>query len=115
MNRDIITEQADLYLTAREAGLDAGNSLLCTSMRIGNYVVQEGLCGVACVRITPARGKFVQWLKFSNIGYKAYDRGYLIPIHDHNQSLQRKEAHAIAFIKVLTENGINAQPESIMD
>ena len=115
MNRDRITEQADLYLTAREAGLDAGNAITCDPMMIHNHIVDDGVCGFGYVRITPARGKFVQWLKFSNIGYKAYEGGYLIPIHDHNQSYQRKEAHSIAFAKVLTEHGINAQPESRMD
>jgi hypothetical protein len=92
------------------------NPLDNSSKVVRQYYVGDGVCGFAWVKITPARGKFVKWLKDNRIGRSnSYEGGYDISISDYNQSLQKKEAYANAFAKVLVDKGINAYANSRMD
>jgi hypothetical protein len=92
------------------------NPLDDSSKVVRQYYVGDGVCGFAWVKITPARGKFVKWLKDNRIGRSnSYEGGYDISISDYNQSLQKKEAYANAFAKVLVDKGIKAYANSRMD
>lgn len=85
------------------------------------YYESEGLCGFAWVKITPARGSFVAYLKSQNIGHPAYQGGYEIsaweiaPSLRGSQSVTRKEAAANAAAAVFQKYGINAYGYSRLD
>jgi hypothetical protein len=121
----------EIYREAYEAGIKAGNGVQVTPMIVGTetspfsniidetkqtYFVEGGVCGFAWVKIRPARGKFVQFLKDKEIGSKDnYEGGYTIWCHEFGQSLTRKEAFVQAFAKVLREYGIDAYGQSRID
>jgi len=77
--------------------------------------VMDGACGFAWVKIRPATGGFVRWLKAQDMGFKGYTGGYDIWVREFGQSLERKEAYARAYAEVLTEAGLTAYPQSRMD
>ena len=77
------------------------------------YFVPDGPCGFAGIVVRDI--KFANVLKRSGIGRANYGGGYRINVSDFNQSLQKKEAYAEAFAKVLNESGIRAYAESRMD
>ncbi len=80
------------------------------------YYVADGVCGFAWVVIRPGNSRFANWLKKNGHGRKdSYYGGVTVWISDYNQSMQRKEAHAGAFARVLQEAGINAHSMSRMD
>lgn len=92
------------------------NPLDDSSAPVRQYYVEDGACGFAWVKIRPARGKFVNWLKKEGIGkIDIFEGGYMIWISAYNQSLQKKEAYAEAFADVLYKNGIRAYAMSRMD
>lgn len=121
----------EVYREAYAAGLKTGNEVQVTPMVVGTetspfsniidetkqtYFVEGGVCGFAWIKISPARGKFVQWLKQNKIGSTStYEGGYTIWCHEFGQSLTRKEAFVQAFAKVLREYGINAYGQSRID
>lgn len=74
-------------------------------------------CGFAWVNITPARGKFVNYLKEQGVGRKSYEKGYDIwnPSGHGTQWMDAKYEGAKAFVDVLRKHGINAQALSRMD
>lgn len=68
--------------------------------------VADGVCGFAWVRIKPARGEFVKFLKSRNIGDKGVYGGYTISAYEigipgFSQSMERKEAGCKAFVDVI--------------
>lgn len=70
--------------------------------------VADGLCGFAWVRIKPARGEFVKFLKKNGIGNKGVYGGYTISAYDigcpvSSQSMERKEAACKAFVAVIKQ------------
>jgi len=79
--------------------------------------VMDGVCGFAWVTIKPANSAFANFLKkredFQT--HKGYHGGLELWVGGYGQSMQRKEAYARAFARVLTENGIKARAESRMD
>lgn len=99
-----------MIVSERANPLDDSSNVVC------QYYVEDGVCGFAWVKIRPARGKFVKWLKDNKIGRpNSYEGGYDISIFDYNQSMQKKETYADAFAKVLVSNGIKAYGQSRMD
>lgn len=120
-----------IYNEAVQAGIQAGTNAKPTPMIVGTptsflgsdidftkqtYFVEGGVCGFAWVNISPARGKFVAFLKAQGIGRtNSYEGGYDISVREFGQSLERKEAYARAFADVLRENGIKAYACSRMD
>ena len=111
-------------------GMDAGRAASVTPMIVGSpstpfgsdidyskktYFVEGGACGFAGVVIKPARGKFVSYLKGLGMGHKHYYGGYYVPVHEFGQSLERKEAYARAYAKVLSEEGMSCYVDSRMD
>ena len=91
------------------------NPLNDDSQLVREYFVSDGVCGFASVNVKPANCKFAKFLITNGIGRKGYGGGVSMSIRDFNQSLQKKEAYAHAFAKVLRDNGINAWSESRMD
>ena len=91
------------------------NPLNDNSTLVREYFVSDGVCGFASVTVKPANCKFAKYLVANGLGRKAYNGGVSMSVHEFNQSLQKKEAYAHAFAKVLRDNGINAWSESRMD
>ncbi len=110
-----------IFAEANEAGRKAVQSAAATIKPMtvigegGPWHVPDGVCGFAGVVIRPARGAFVTWLRDNRMGFSNYGGGYYVPIHDYNQSMQKKEIHAYAMAEVLTRHGIKASVNSRMD
>jgi len=117
-----------IYREAYEAGLLAGKEIELQKFIVGDAIglsneidyskktyVMEGLCGFAWIKISPARGAFVNYLKANEIGRKSYYGGYDIWVKEFAQSIDRKLAFAQAFASVLDKYGINAYAESRLD
>jgi hypothetical protein len=119
-----------IYDEAERAGIGAGlgitpepmivyeaHGLTDTPIKGGKeWFVEGGVCGFAWVNIKPARGGFVAWLKAQGIGrLDGYQGGWTIWIGDYGQSMERKHAHAAAFVTVLKNYGINAGAYARMD
>lgn len=87
--------------------------------RLGpNEHVSEGVCGFAWVTLKPATSAFARWLKKHNHARSGTYGGLEISMGKYagfSQSMERKEAAARAFAKVLQENGFQCYSESRMD
>ena len=121
----------EIYREAYAAGLKAGHEVQVTPMVVGTettpfsniidntkqtYFIEGGVCGFAWVKIRPARGKFVQFLKDKDLGYQnSYEGGYDLSCREFGQSLTRKEAFVNAFAEVLRNYGIDAYGQSRID
>ena len=122
MSKQTITV-SELLKQAEAAGLKAGlevspNPVTFKDTHTGQtYDSAEGSCGFAWVNISPARGKFVNYLKKIGKGHKSYRGGwdYWVSSQELGQSIIRKEAYADAFAKVLKEWGINCYSMSRLD
>ena len=84
-----------------------------------SWYVSEGVCGFAWVVIKPATSSFAKYLARNKIGYKAYDGGWVLPMHyfiaGMSQSLERAEAASMAVAKELRTHNINCFATSRMD
>ena len=122
MSKQTITV-SELLKQAEAAGLKAGlevspNPMTLTDIHSGKkYDVAEGGCGLAHINISPARGKFVNYLKKIGKGYTSYQGGYNVPAGgvELGQSITRKEAYAEAYAKVLQDWGIKCYVSSRLD
>jgi hypothetical protein len=80
-------------------------------------------CGFASVKIRPARGTFVKFLKAEGIGDNAWNGGWSLSYYSmmqgieygHTQSMDIKEVGCQAFAEVLNKYGIDAHMESRAD
>ena len=120
-----------LYNQAREAGLVAGAGSKPTPMVVGSpttpfgndidqtkptYFVEDGVCGFAWINVKPGTSAFAKYLvKSGKARSDSYYGGVTIWVGEYNQSMQRKEAYAHAFAKILSDNGIKAYAASRMD
>ena len=132
MNREF---QA-LWDKATQAGRDAvaacnptpmvvqqhANMLDDNSPVVKQWIVADGACGFAWVKIRPANSAFAKWAKtqprtgeYLEPRKDSYEGGLCVWITVGNQSIQKKEAYAHAMAKVLREAGINAYPMSRLD
>lgn len=91
------------------------NPLDDTSAVQRQWLVNDGVCGFASVIVKPANCKFAKYLQAQGLASKHYYGGMSMSVRDFNQSLQKKEAYAYAFARVLEQNGVNAYVESRMD
>lgn len=122
----------NLYNKAHKAGMNAANNAQVAPMVVAHtknifsneideskpkHFVEDGVCGFAWVNVKPGNSKFANWLKKNDIARpSSYEGGVNVYIHQFGQSLQRKEAYARAFAKVLRDNGISkAYSSSRMD
>ena len=92
-----------------------------------DFVAKHGeplYCGFANVKITPARGRLVKFLKEMGIGSNGYQGGWRISYYDmmpkghrygHTQSMDIKEEGCNAFADALEKYGIEAYMESRAD
>jgi hypothetical protein len=81
------------------------------------WYVPDGVCGFAWVKVFPANSSFAKWLvKAGHAKGRAYGGGIDIWISAHNQSMERKEAHAAKMAEILREKlGVKAYAQSRMD
>lgn len=92
------------------------NQLDDNSPVVKQWYVPDGVCGFAWVNVKPGNSPFANFIKAKGIGRAdSYEGGVRISISDYNQSLQKKEAHAIAFAEVLQAHGIKASGMSRID
>jgi hypothetical protein len=87
-----------------------------------HYILDDYPCGFSWVNVYPANkgntslGKEERRV-LESAGFRKndYEKSYQLWVSDFNQSMQKKEAYADAFAKVLRENGIRAYSGSRMD
>jgi hypothetical protein len=86
------------------------------------YYIEDGVCGFAWVNVYPANkgntraGKEERAiLKAAGFRLNDYEKSFQLWVSQYNQSMQKKEAYASAFAKVLRENGLKAYSGSRMD
>lgn len=108
-----------LHAKANEAAQQAVDTLI---EKYGESSGHFGYAGFAWVKITPARGKFVAFLKANNLGNRSYNGGFEVR-PDINypagstawQSMDLREAAAQAYAQVLKDAGITAYMQSRAD
>lgn len=120
----------ELHEKAHKAGTMAGNGHTPTPMVVGQakglmsteidyskktYFVESGVCGFAWIHLPNGRSSFARWAKTELGAHKSYYGGTDIWVRGFGQSMERKEAYASAYSKVLNENGIDSYPQSRMD
>ena len=108
---------ADMFLNARKAAVKA----------VDDYMKDKEepmYCGFANVKVRPAKGKFVSFLKRQGIGDIAYKGGWRISYYDimpksHpwrcTQSMDIKEVGCDAFANTLESFGLDCISESRAD
>lgn len=95
-------------------------------LAVEDFVSRHGeplYCGFANVKIRPARGRFVEFLKRVGIGSRAYRGGWYVGYYDimgdhplsHTQSMDIREHACSAFADVLKRHGMDAYMESRAD
>jgi len=118
----------NLFTEAYIAGQEAGTRQIPRPMQVveadvfgkplANATVwdePEGMCGFAWVVIRPATSSFARWLLKNKLARTGYTGGLHIWISDHNQSYERKLAHARAMAKVISDAGFEAYADSRLD
>lgn len=118
-----------LYELARNAGMGAAlgakpvpmfvsqpsDPLNDNSVPKAMWYVPEGVCGFAWINVRPGFSSFAKWLVKNGKARAAYSGGVDIWVSEFGQSMDRKEAYAHAFAKVLSDAGVNAYASSRMD
>ena len=86
------------------------------------YYVPSGVCGFAGVKIRPARGKFVTWLKGKGIGRPdSYAGGYYIASYEFATSTRGSQSYEVACAAargaagLLASYGLKVSVESRLD
>jgi len=124
-----VAEFSALYNKAWAAGKAAADACVPAPMVVGDadifgnpvpggrmYVVNDGPCGFAWVRVRPGNSAFAKWLVKNGLARPdRYHGGVAINIFDYNQSIARKEAHAYAMARVLEAAGFRAYSDSRLD
>jgi hypothetical protein len=106
---------------AEKAGYAAGDNMTPRPMTVtdssGNVIdqVNEGLCGFAWINVRSANKGFGNWLIKQGIARKGYYGGAEIWIHAHNQSYERKLAHARAMADIINEAGFECYANGRLD
>lgn len=121
-------EARALHQRAHAAGRAAGEAAVPTPMVWGRPstpfgtdvaevkgIHMEGPCGFAWVHLPKATSSFARRMIAAGLARKAYGGGANIWVRGHEQSMERKEAHAQAYAAVLREAGITCYVESRMD
>jgi hypothetical protein len=104
---------AKLFVLADERGRAAHAATLPTPMFLENYgVIEEGACGSARVLISDARRGFARWLIKTGHGDSGDKGGAAIYCALTSQSMERAEAYAMAFARVLALNGVPSRVET---
>ena len=111
-------------------GVDPGEiwteACVACKVAVEEYMMKHGeplYCGFANVKIRPAKGSFVNFLKKVGIGSVGYNGGWRVSYYDMmddhkmcaTQSMDLKEEGCQAFANVLKKYGIEAYMESRAD
>ena len=110
-----------LFREAQAAGYAAGDHMTPRPMGVVDpatgqaWRVNEGLCGFASVIVRHANKGFGHWLMKQGLARRSYYGGAEIWIGAHNQSYERKVAHANAMVHVLREGGVECHVSSRLD
>ena len=104
---------------AYKAGIEAGKN----ARPIPMYVIDQGIpidriddgaCGFAWIAF-PGNTSFGKWAKKQGLARSHYPSGLCVWVSEFGQSVDRKDAFAGAYAKVLKENGIDAYAGSRLD
>jgi hypothetical protein len=119
-----------VYNEASRAGFAAAGAMTPRAMVVASHsnplddgspvekawYVADGVCGFAWVTVSPGNCSFAKWLVKNKLAKRAYGGGVSIWISAHNQSMERKEAHASKMADIFREKlGVKAYGESRMD
>jgi hypothetical protein len=118
-----------LHQTAHRAGMAAATATKPTPMTVQEHAsplddrsavtrewfVSEGVCGFAWVTLYPATSSFARWAKKQGLGHRGYYGGFELWVSQFDRSMDRKEAYAHAYARVLQESGLRAYAGSRMD
>jgi len=100
---------AELFGLAFAAGLQAHDATQPTPLFLKDYdVVEEGESGNASIVIRDTLGGFGRWARQNEKGQIVEGEGLHIPAPSKSQSIDRNEASARAFARVLALNGVAA-------
>lgn len=120
----------DIYNAAVEAGNKAAQEIRPTPMIVSQHrdvlndnspvtkqwFVSEGACGFGWAIIRPGTHSFARWLKKTERASRDYYGGMCVWSPLRTQSIERNEAWAHGFAKVIHEVlGINAYGQSRLD
>jgi hypothetical protein len=109
----------DIVEKAYKAGIEAGKN----ARPIPMYVIDQGIpidriddgaCGFAWIAF-PGNTSFGKWAKKQGLARSHYPSGLCIWVSEFGQSVDRKDAFAGAYAKVLKDNGIDAYSGSRLD
>ena len=103
-----------IYELADLAGKNAIVACVPKPMVIEGSVYMDGLCGSASVVVHDARRGFARWLRTSGKGKRHYQAGYAVYARQSDQSVERAEAYANAFSRVLRRNGVSCRVETYL-
>lgn len=95
-------------------------ALLAAKNAAEAYIAKNGepsYCGFAWVKIRPGNSRMAKYLKAVNLGSASYSGGVDVwnPSKNVTQSMDVKEAGAMAFADVLKKHGYKATPMSRAD
>lgn len=109
--------EKELLDKAHAAGEEAAKACVPTPMHIRGFApIADGVCGFAWITIKPATSKLAKAAKEHYGARPAYGGGIQIWVSAYDQSMQRKEAYAHAFARVLNDAGHDrVYPGSRMD
>ena len=104
---------------AYKAGIEAGKN----ARPIPMYVIDQGIpidriddgaCGFAWIAF-PGNTSFGKWAKKQGLARSHYPSGLCVWVSEFGQSVDRKEAFAGAYARVLKDSGIDAYAGSRLD
>lgn len=102
-----------IHELASQAGRIAAESTIPTPMLIEGFGIEpEGKCGHAWVRVKDARRGFARWALANDHAYRHHTSGAQIFAATSSQSVDRGVAYALAYARVLEQNGISCEIES---
>lgn len=102
-----------IFDLASEAGRIAAETTIPTPVCIDGFGIEpEGNCCNAWIRLMDARVGFAKWTIASGHGHRHHRSGVQLSAAVSSQSVDRCIAYALAFARVLMQNGITCEVES---
>ena len=112
---------ASLVAEAQKAGLVALENAITKPMVVHGgarpYLVEGGVCGFAWVNVYGIRSNSKLGKVLDRLGFRksSYEKAHQFWVFDGGQSMERKEAYAIAMADVLRKAGLRAYADCRMD